>query len=142
LGYILVPVPTEYVLDIMRWVLFRAADGDHELVGRDVEQLQQFIGGTDDATRALLQAVAEATARGEVLQLQELADGLEREPTAVREAIDKLNAEVLDDGRDLFELRTEAAVGVHGRTGRLVIVSMRPLLVRAVRSVMRQPADG
>jgi hypothetical protein len=134
LGYILVPVPTEYVLDVMRWVLFRAPDAD-ELVARDIEQVERFLTDTDDATRSLLRLVASATIKGEPLQLRDLADELGEEPQAVRDAIERLNDEVLeDDDRSLIELRNDVAVGVYGRTGTMAFVSMRLALARTVRS--------
>jgi hypothetical protein len=133
LGYILVPVPTEYVLDVMRWVLFRAPDAD-ELVARDIEQVQRFLAETDDATRSLLRRVASATIKGESIRLRDLADELEQESQTVRETIDQLNSEVLDDDRELLELRNDVNVGALGRTGTMTFVSMRPALAPVVRS--------
>lgn len=132
MGYVLVPVPAEFVLDVMRWVLFRAQDTDTELVQLETEQVQRFLATADDPTRALLHRAAEATVKALPLALRDLADELDMEPPAVRDRIEQLNHEILEGDRELIELRADVNVGVHGRTGTTAFVSMRPALARSV----------
>lgn len=135
MGYVLVPVPTEFVLDVMRWVIFRApSDDEHDAV-----RLTHMLAEADEATRSLLLAVATATAKDENLRLRDLADRLGRDAEEVRAAVKTLNQEVLDEGRPIVELRNETSVGVHGQTGTSVFVSMRSDLVRIVRASVRGP---
>jgi len=141
LGYVLVPVPTEFVLDVMRWVLFRSADADPNAVERDAASLTAFIEATDDATRALLRRIATTTVRGETLRMRDLADELELAPQALHDTVARLNAEVLDDDRELLELRNDVTVGLNGRVGTMTFISMRPALARVVRSMANTVDD-
>lgn len=144
MGYVLVPVPTEYVLDVMRWVLFRTVDDDDgdDRSNQDGERVAQLVSEVDDATRSLLRIVATATVKDEPLRLRDLADELGREAEDVRATLRSLNKQVLEGGRALMELRNETAVGVHGQTGTFAYVSMRPDLAGIVRSAATTTGDA
>src|SRR6266545_7270739 len=138
--YVMVPVPSEYVLDVMRWVLFRAADEDASALKQDEDRVLGLIRDADEFTRSLLAVVAAATVKDRPLRLRDLADELGRDGQAVIRAIRTLNQTVLEEGRDLLEVRSEKAVGVHGKTGTTLYVSMRPAVAPIVRAATR--ADG
>jgi hypothetical protein len=132
--YVLVPVPTEHVLDVMRWVVFREPGDGDDARKQDEERLAELLADADDGTRAMLGIVATATVKGEPLRLRDLADELGRPSDDVRANLRKLNEETLEGGRPLFQLRDEASVNIHGRTGTLSYVAMRPDLARIARS--------
>jgi len=135
--YVMVPVPSEYVLAVMRWVLFRAADEDASALKQDEDRVLGLIRDADEFTRSLLAVVAAATVKDRPLRLRDLADELGRDGQAVRLAIRTLNQTVLAGGRNLLELRSEPAVGIHGQTGTIVYVSMRPGVAPIVRAATR-----
>lgn len=142
MGFVLVPVPAEYVLDVMRWVLFRSdAEGTGD-VDADVARVTALLANAEPEVRALLEVVAEATIRNEPVRMRDLADELGQVSADVSDAIEALNASTLDGGRELLEVRSETAVGVDGQKGRITYVSMRPLLARVVRMARHREEAG
>jgi hypothetical protein len=140
-GFVLVPVPAEHVLDVMRWVLFRAdeEDTDPQLRG-DTARLMELIARADPTVCALLGRVADATIRKEPLLLRDLADELGRTTGEVTEAIEALNIEALSDERPFVELRKETAIGITGTPARILYVAMRRDLARIARRALREEA--
>jgi hypothetical protein len=135
----LVPVPAEHVLDVMRWVLFRADEGDADPQAReDAARVTALVGRADPGVRGLLGLVADATIRKEALLLRDLADELGLTTGAVTEAIELLNAETLRDERPVIELRKETALGITGVPARILYVGMRRELARVVRVALRE----
>jgi hypothetical protein len=141
-GFVLVPVPAEHVLDVMRWVLFRSEAESGDERQRDAARVLGLLREADPDLRALLELVAAATIRGELLRLRDLADELGREVPDVTDTIEGLNSSVLDDGRPLIEVRAEQAVGVFGQKGAITYVAMHPHVARVVRLAMREVAPG
>lgn len=138
MGYVLVPVPAEYVLDVMRWVLFRADDEEVEPAEATAESVTTLFSEADDLTRNLLRIVATATAADDPPRLRDLADELELDAKTLRDRITELNdQQVAAGGREVLELRAEKAVGVHGQTGTIVFVGMRPEVAALIRVAQR-----
>jgi hypothetical protein len=135
--YVMVPVPAEHVLDVMRWVLFRAPDEDYETVARDAARVADFMADADDLTRSVLLRVAEATLTDEPLRLSDVATELDSEAQSINSVIRRANLVALGEERALIEIRFESAIGVHGQTGKVSFLGMRPHLARQVRSVAR-----
>lgn len=131
----MVPVPAEHVLDVMRWVLFRATE-DEEARLQDEQRVTELVAEADEPTRRLLVAVAAATLKNESLRLQDLAFELELEVGETNLAIEALNERALD-GRELIEVRKDPTVGVRGKLGAKPFVTMRPDLAPIVRTATR-----
>lgn len=141
MGYVLVPVPTEFVLEVMRWVLFRSTDDPDQQGEPSADRVERLLTEVDDVTRRMLVLVARSTAGGEAAQLRDLADELEIEPSHLRDVITALNeSQPLDDGRDVIEIRADVNVGVHGKRGTSAFVSMRPDVAPVVAAVARSSA--
>jgi len=141
-GFVLVPVPAEHVLDVMRWVLFRTDVEGTGDVHPDVPRVTALLDTAEPGLRRLLEAVAEATIQGEPLRLRDLADELEQSTGDVTDTIDAINATALGHDRPLIEVRPETAVGVDGNTGRITHLAMRPQLARIVRLARRREEAG
>jgi len=141
-GFVLVPVPAEHVLEIMRWVLFRADEGSAGESGVDVARVTALASEAEPEIRRLLELVAVATIKNEPLRLRDLADELGRETAEVSEVIEVLNATTLDGDRELIEVRSETAVGVTGQRGTIAFVAMRVDLARAARLAVRRQVAG
>ncbi|MEO7573741.1 MAG: hypothetical protein ABIX10_15030 [Acidimicrobiales bacterium] len=133
------PVPTEHVLDVMRWVLFRGEAVDAEVFG-DPMRVVGLLKEADDDVRTLVGLVANATLRNEPLRLLDLADELGRTHPDVAATIEALNEHALEGERPLLELRNETSVGVHGQTGTIAHVSMRSDLALVARRTLRGEA--
>lgn len=138
--YVMVPVPSEFVLDVMRMVIFRAPDDDEVSDMRDESRLVTLLREADDGTRALLALVARATNDNEQLRFSDAADELEVDGDALRAQLAKLNAEALGGGRQLIGITDEIAVRVHGNVGRNRYLVMRPEHARMVRAIARRTA--
>jgi hypothetical protein len=135
--YVMVPVPAEHVLDVMRWVLFRAPDEDYETVARDAARVANFMSDADDLTRSVVLRVAEATATDEPLRLSDVASELDKDGQTINAVIRDANAVALGAERPLIEIRFESAIGVHGQTGKVSFLGMRPHLARQIRMSAR-----
>jgi hypothetical protein len=137
--YVLVPVPSEFVLDVMRWVLFRATEEDSEGSVRDAARLKNLFVDTDDLTRAVLTLVARRTLDDQPLTLTEAAEELEQEADSIRACLRRVNSMALGGGRELVAVATEPAVGPLGKRGKVAYLRMRPGHARAVRSLESSP---
>lgn len=134
--YVMVPVPTEFVLDVMRWVLFRAPEEDPSPM-KDEARLRTLMEESDDLTRSVLQLVADATVNDVPLRLTEVADQAGHDAGAIRAALRSLNATALSGGRDLVRVAEEVAVGIHGNRGKIAFLTMRLEHARLVRTILR-----
>lgn len=133
--FVMVPVPREHVLDVMRWVLFRAPEEDGTSDMRDAARLRTICEESDDLTMSLLVRVARATVDGDTPRLTDVADDLGEAPDTIRATLRTLNAWALGGGRDLVKVSNEPAVGVHGNTGKISFLMMRPEHAHFVRRV-------
>jgi hypothetical protein len=137
--YVMVPVPTEHVLDVMRWVLFRAPEEELHDAVRDAARIATVLAEADDLRRSLLGLVAAASLRNESLKLRDVADELEVEAGALHDVVGELNATALGPGRPLIAIQVETAVGVTGNVGKVSYLGMRPELARLVRKAATAP---
>lgn len=133
----MVPVPTEHVLEVMRWVLFRAPDDKSTEAMRDQARLRHLVGQADPITMSLITAVAGATASGRVLRLRDAADELDHDVDVLRVSLRELNGSALGGGRDLIRLSNETAIRVNGDVGKDVCLEMRPEHARWIRTLTR-----
>lgn len=140
MAFVLVPVPSEHVLEVMRWVLFRSVE-EEEARASDAAKVAELLATADELTRKLLDAVAKAALKDEARRFRDVVDELGADQAASQALVDTLNQELLDDGREVFETWVEVAVGLEGRRGSLVHISMRKDLAKVVRSITR-PGGG
>lgn len=136
--YVMVPVPSEFVLDVMRMVIFRAPDDEEVGDMRDEARLVALLREADDATRRLLLLVAGATHDDTPLRFSDAADELEVDGEALRALLAAVNAETLGAGRQLIGVTDEIAVRVHGNVGRNRYLVMRPEHARMLRAAARR----
>ena len=109
--YVMVPVPAEHVLDVMRWVLFRTPEDDGASELRDRVRLMSFLGEASETTRALLARVARAAVTDEPVRLSDVADDLDLE-------VDVLNAAIKDLNNFAFIVRTDHALQIRRLTAK------------------------
>jgi len=139
--YVLVPVPSEYVLDVMRWVLFRAPQGGSDA---NLEQagIRQMVAGVTATQRVLLELVANASLQGDTLRMIHVADELEIDHPRVSSMIAELNTMAFGGTRELIAVQNETAVGVFGNVGKLSYLSMRTEDAQMVRNALREVDSG
>ena len=135
--YVMVPVPAEHVLDVMRWVLFRTPEEDGVNDMRDRARLSTFMGEASEVTHSILTRVAKAALNDEPLRLSDVADDLDLDSDVINATIKEVNNFALGPGRVLVMLRMETAVGISGNTGKIAYLSMRPNLARVVRELVK-----
>jgi len=134
--YTLVPVPSEYVLDVMRYVLFIAPDEEGQSTGRDKARVLQLLDELDDFKRALLVLVAKAVTEDDSLRVSDAAQQLDQPPQVVSDAVRAINTQAYW-GQDVLSLRAETSIGVLGQRGKISYVTMRPDIARHVRGASR-----
>ena len=126
--YVLVPVPSEFVLDVMRWVLFRAPE-ESEAPGGDEARVLQLLDALDEDQKAVLYLVAKSVAEDDNLRVQDAAQELGQRPPAVSEAVRAINQRALWTS-EIVSVRTETGVGVNGQTAKISYITMRPEIAR------------
>jgi hypothetical protein len=138
--YVLVPVPSEHVLEVMRWVLFRSNENVSPI--RDAAALAKVVEEADAPTRAMLDLVATATLDDKPLRLTEAADELDLSQEAATGVLAALNRYALTGDRALIKTSHEIAVGVHGNRGEVSYLAMRPAHARLLRGYLRSTAPS
>lgn len=140
--YVMVPVPSEHVAEVMRWVLFRIPEEDTESSVRDRARLIKLMENADDLTRELLLLVAKATSDGTApVRLTDAADELGQSVQAIRSALSGLNNPARHESvRKLMMVSEETAIGVHGKKGKVSFLAMRPEDARIVRTAAKTVA--
>ncbi|MSO87324.1 MAG: hypothetical protein EXQ71_07370 [Acidimicrobiia bacterium] len=140
--FILVPVPAEHVLAVMKWVLFRAETAEERFrpIG-DFRSLVSLLVKADPELRFWLGAIAEAAIKNQPIRLLDLAGDRNLTTNDLLEAIANLNQSVLDSDRELIEVTTETAVGVSGNTGQIVHLSMPRQFALIIRGEIRRQAS-
>ena len=134
--YVMVPVPSQYVLDVMRWVLFRVPDEEGQAARRDASRVVQLLEELDEDKRALLLLVAKAVGKDDTLGVTDAAEELGVQPQVVIDGLRAINRQALW-GKDIMTLRTEPKVGVLGQAGTVSFVTLRPDIARLVRAAAR-----
>jgi hypothetical protein len=127
------------VLDVMRWVLFRAPDEQGHSSGRVLARIKTLLNDLDDFQRSLLVLVAKSVGDEDSLTLRDAADELGHPPQQIGEAVRALN-QTAAWGREVVTLRPETTVGVRGHHGKISVLTMSPETARAVRTAMRSPS--
>jgi hypothetical protein len=140
--YVMVPVPREYVLDVMRMVLFRAPEEDGDDSALDEASLRQLLSEVDDLARSLAAMVAKAAITNEPLSLGDAADVLEQDSQTIRATVRALNRHPLAAGRRIIRVQAEPAVGVLGNTGSVPHLAMRPDVAKVIRAASNAPGSA
>jgi hypothetical protein len=134
--YVLVPVPSEYVLDVMRWVLFRSPDEEGDTSGRDLARVEALVSELEELERSVLFMVAKSVWKDDSLSLRHAAEDLEQPAPLILDTIRAINRKSMW-GRDMIMVRQDTAVGVLGVHGRVSVLTMLPETARLVRTAMR-----
>jgi hypothetical protein len=134
----LVPVPSEYVLEVMRWVLFRATDEQADSSGRDLARVVALLDELTEVERSVLALIAKSVWEDDSLTLRDAAQDLDQPAEVVGEAVRAINRKAMW-GREVVTLRPETAVGVLGQHGMASVLTMWPDTARMVRTATRAP---
>jgi hypothetical protein len=113
--YVMVPVPEEYVEEVMQYILNASARA--ELTPWDAESLGAFYSAIDEASRSLLSFVARAMTDGRGLPDTEAAAALELSVREVAGIMRDVNEQARQLGHPwLLSTRTVSDVLANGRT--------------------------
>ena len=139
--YVMVPVPSQFVMDVLRLVVFRAPPEDAATTARDQGQIEELLSTADDQTRTLVIQVASGSTGDEQLRFADAADLLEITGEALSLLVRDINDSIgLGEGRELIGVAEEVAVRVHGNVGRNRYLVMRPEHAKIVRALTRAPS--
>ena len=118
--YIMVPVPSEHVFDVMRWVLFRSPDEAKSVV-LDQARMKTIIGQADERTRSLLLIVATAAIEDTTVDLTDAADATGLSPDTARVVLRDLNVMARGVAQTMVMVSNETDIG-----GAASVLSMQP----------------
>ena len=130
--YVMVPVPSEYVLDVMRWVLFRAPDEAGDGTMRDEARVRAVLTDASELERSLLLLVARGALENEPPTVTDVAVELDQSAQAIGLIVGTLNQKA--GGTDIVKVQDETAIGVQGKTGRIAFLAMRREIARLIRA--------
>lgn len=131
----MVPVPSEYVMDVLRMVVFQAPDPEDTSGMRDHARLRAILETADDATRNVVLLIARATLGDDQIRFSDAAEELGLDGDALRVVLRELNSTALGGDRELIMISDEVAVRVHGNRGRDRYLNMRVEHARMVRTL-------
>jgi hypothetical protein len=131
--YVMVPVPEDFVEEVMQFILRAIARASIE--PWDTESVTQTFADVDEATRSLLAFVARAAAEGGEL---DAADAARKIQLTVREAsgiMIEINALARDANRpSLINARVVTERLPNGRTSEKRVLQMEPDVAELVRA--------
>jgi hypothetical protein len=130
--YVMVPVPEDFVEDVMQFILRAIARASIE--AWDAESITQIFGDVDEATRSLLAFVARAAADGGELDAAEAARKIQltvREASGIMIEVNGLARET--NRHPLISSRQVTERLPNGRTSEKRVLSMEPAVAELVR---------
>ena len=139
--YVMVPVPSEFVMDVLRLVVFRGSEEESDLLGEAI-RLESLLERSEPLARSLIKVVASGTLAGNPVRFSDVVDVLETDAPTLTALIATINRGALGGGRELIGTSTEIARRVHGNIGRNKHLVMRPEHAQLLRSLTRSDVDG
>lgn len=133
MDYVMVPVPEEYVVDVMQHVARLVAKAS--VIPWDDESVGEFFDEVDEASRSLLSLVARSTTAGKELSDEDAAQSLELNVREIRGIVrDVHDAAGRSKREPIFALRETSVVLRNGRTVQKRLFTMTDVVARAVRT--------
>jgi hypothetical protein len=131
--YVMVPVPEEFVEDVMQFILRAIARASIE--AWDTESITQIFGDVDEATRSLLAFVARAAVDGGELDATDAARKIQLTFREASGIMNELNSLAREGNRPLLiNMRVVSERLPNGRTSEKRVLNMEPEVAELVRA--------
>jgi len=146
--YVMVPVPDEFVVDVMQYVARLVARAS--VVPWNKEAVEDFFEGVEETNKALLSLIARYTVADKPVGYDEATEALELSEREVREIAREINTVAQQRGFEPLFATQEASVLLRsGRTAKRFLFVMTEPVARMIRAHERaslggveQPADA
>lgn len=140
MGFVMVPVPEEHVLEVMAHVarlVARQPAGEWPAKQWDQDELDRLIADCNDRTRDLLSFLAHRSRAGKEITPREIATALELERSDVPGILGPLNRQFRKANRaPLFESRLRTVTSPEGRPEKRRSLMMSKETARMVRAAV------
>jgi hypothetical protein len=131
--YVMVPVPDEYVVDVMQYVARLVARAS--VIPWTQEALDDFFDEVDEANRSLLAFVARSTVAGREVSAEDAAQALELNAREIREMAREIReASERNKYEPLVGLREGSVVLRNGRTAQRRLFVMNEAVAQMIRA--------
>lgn len=141
MGFVMVPVPEEHVLEVMAYVTRLAEQpvptGAAPVQPWDQEQVDRLVAAANDRTRALLGFIAHRSRAGKEVAPREIASGLGLERSDIPGILGPLNRQFRRDNlAPLFESRVRTVTTAGGRPEKRRTIVIPKESARMVRTAL------
>jgi hypothetical protein len=136
MGYVMVPVPSEHVREVIGMVLAKSSDSSKNAV-RDHTRLTRLVEGSSDLTRSVLEVVARAAVEGSRLSLPAAAEAAGHDEAVVVAVLNELEMRAVSRSASLVTVEEEPRDGRPARSARTSYLTMRPERARLVLDTLR-----
>ena len=145
MGFVMVPVPEEHVLEVMAYVTRLAEQpapaGAVPAQQWDQEQVDRLVAEANDRTRALLGFIAHRSRAGKQVAPREIAAGLGFERSDIPGILGPLNRQFRRDNlAPLFESRVRTVTNTEGRPEKRRTIVIPKESARMVRTALAATA--
>jgi len=134
--YVMVPVPSEHVREVISLVLLKSSSEGKNAV-RDLTRIRKLVSDSNGVTRAVLRLVADATVEDTPLSVAAVAEQLHEDETTIRGVLRDLDMRALDPDQALVRVHDESVVDAHGRRTRTSYLTMPPRRAELVHDALR-----
>ena len=133
--YVMVPVPEEHVLDVMRYVLRVSRSSEEGTEDWDYENIERLFEDANELSRSLLSFLAHPTRAGQEVGPPEIAQALELQLSDFAGIVGPLNRQVRKLNKvPLFDSRVVNTTTPSGRQVKKRMFVMTPELAAMVRT--------
>lgn len=131
--YVMVPVPEQYVADVMQHVARLVAQAS--VIPWDNESAAQLFDEVDEVSRSVISLTARSTTAGKGLSDEDAAQALELNVREIRGIVRDLHEAAVRNKREpILSLRETSVVLRNGRTVQKRMFAMNDEVARAIRA--------
>jgi dsDNA-specific endonuclease/ATPase MutS2 len=141
MDYVMVPVPEEYVVDVMRHVARLVARAS--VIPWDDESLVDLFEEVDEVSRTVLSLVARNASSGKDVSEEDVAQAVELNVRELRSIVRDINEVATRDKREpALALREVPVVLRNGRTVQRRMFTMNEAVARSIKAHERSSLGG
>jgi len=125
MGYVMVPVPSEHVREVMGIVLAKSSDSSKNAV-RDHARLTRLVEESHDLARSVLEVIARAAIEGSPPSLPATAEAVGQDEAVVLAVLRDLDMRAISRSAALVTVEKGPQDGAPARSARTAYLTMLP----------------
>jgi hypothetical protein len=131
MGYVMVPVPSEHVREVMGMVLAKSSDSSKNAV-RDHARLTRLVEESHDLARSVLEVIARAAIEGSPPSLPATAEAVGQDEAVVLAVLRDLDMRAISRSAALVTVEEDVDDRTSARSARTAYLTMPPERARIV----------